>query len=74
MILYRMQALRSIEFRNLFVIDTKSIQEYTKIYVRNLEEGAFMTKVAAFIKRNPVVTVAGVAALITMFLVPPSRM
>ena len=30
-----------------------------------------MTKVLAFVKRNPVVTVAAVAALITMFLVPP---
>ena len=30
-----------------------------------------MSKVLAFVKRNPVVTVAGVAALITMFLVPP---
>ena len=30
-----------------------------------------MTKVTAFVKRNPVVTVAAVAALITMFLVPP---
>ena len=30
-----------------------------------------MTKVLAFVKRNPVVTVAAVAALITTFLVPP---
>ena len=30
-----------------------------------------MTKVLAFVKRNPVVKVAGIAALITMFLVPP---
>ncbi|MBR5536494.1 MAG: citrate transporter [Clostridia bacterium] len=30
-----------------------------------------MSKVMAFVKRNPVVTVAAVAALITMFLVPP---
>ena len=30
-----------------------------------------MSKVKAFVKKNPVVTVAAVAALITMFLVPP---
>ena len=30
-----------------------------------------MSKVKAFVKQNPVVTVAAVAALITMFLVPP---
>ncbi len=30
-----------------------------------------MSKVTAFVKRNPVVTVAGIAALITMVLVPP---
>jgi len=32
-----------------------------------------MTKVLSFVKRNPVVTVAAVAALITSFLVPPDR-
>ena len=32
-----------------------------------------MTKVLSFVKRNPVVTVAAVAALVTSFLVPPDR-
>ena len=32
-----------------------------------------MSKVIAFVKKNPVVTVAAVAALITMALVPPDR-